>query len=205
MSHPGTLVLIMAVAVLAPLLAYGLGRWIRVPLVIFEIVLGVLIGPDVLGWVHEERVIDTLADLGLCMLIFLAGYEVQFATVRGDTLRRSVWAWVVSLALGLGLAFAVSGADVDKSFVIGTALTSTALGTILPILRDSGDLRGRFGTVVMAFGAVGEFGPVIAMALLLSRVVSHGNSSRVGRDRHPRGRRAPGPWRWARPVAVTGR
>ncbi|WP_171113604.1 MULTISPECIES: cation:proton antiporter [unclassified Streptomyces] len=168
MSHPGTLVLIMAVAVLAPLLAYGLGRWIRVPLVIFEIVLGVLIGPDVLGWVHEERVIDTLADLGLCMLIFLAGYEVQFATVRGDTLRRSVWAWVVSLALGLGLAFAVSGADVDKSFVIGTALTSTALGTILPILRDSGDLRGRFGTVVMAFGAVGEFGPVIAMALLLS-------------------------------------
>lgn len=76
-----------------------------------------------------------------------------------------MWAWVVSLALGLGLAFALSGADVDKSFVIGTALTSTALGTIL---RDSGDLRGRFGTVVMAFGAVGEFGPVIAMALLLS-------------------------------------
>ncbi|GEC05311.1 sodium/hydrogen exchanger [Streptomyces spinoverrucosus] len=168
MSHAGTLVLIMAVAVLAPLLAYGLGRWIRVPLVIFEIVLGILIGPDVLGWVHEEQVIDTLADLGLCMLIFLAGYEIEFATVRGDTLRRSVWAWVVSLALGLGLAFALSGADVDKSFVIGTALTSTALGTILPILRDSGDLRGRFGTVVMAFGAVGEFGPIIAMALLLS-------------------------------------
>lgn len=80
MSHPGTLVLIMAVAVLAPLLAYGLGRWIRVPLVILEIVLGVLIGPDVLGWVHEEQVIDTLADLGLCMLIFLAGYEIEFAT-----------------------------------------------------------------------------------------------------------------------------
>ncbi|MBG0857439.1 cation:proton antiporter [Streptomyces spinoverrucosus] len=167
MSHPGTLVLIMAVAVLAPLLAYGLGRWIRVPLVIFEIVLGILIGPDLLGWVQEERVIDTLADLGLCMLIFLAGYEIEFAAVRGDTLRRSMWAWVVSLALGLGLAFALSGADADKSFVIGTALTSTALGTILPILRDSGDLHGRFGTVVMAFGAVGEFGPVIAMALLL--------------------------------------
>jgi Kef-type K+ transport system membrane component KefB len=75
---------------------------------------------------------------------------------------------VISLAVGLALAFALTGADVSKSFVIGTALTSTALGTVLPILRDSGDLRGRFGTVMLAFGAVGEFGPIIAMALLLS-------------------------------------
>lgn len=168
MSHPETLILIMAVAVLAPLLAYGLGRWVRIPLVIFEILLGIVIGPDVLGLVRQEEVIDILSELGLSMLIFLAGYEIEFAAVRGGTLRRAVRAWVVSLLLGLGIAFALTGADIDKSLVIGTALTSTALGTILPILRDSGDLRGRFGTVMMAFGAVGEFGPIIAMALLLS-------------------------------------
>ncbi|MEU3736513.1 cation:proton antiporter [Streptomyces sp. NPDC032198] len=168
MSQPGTLILIMAVAVLAPLLTHGVSRWLPVPLVIFEILLGILIGPDVLGWAHHDEVIDVLSDLGLSMLIFLAGYEIQFGAVRGDTLRRSVWAWVVSLALGLGVAFALSGGAVTKSFVIGTALTSTALGTVLPILRDSGDLRGRFGTVMMAFGAVGEFGPIIAMSLLLS-------------------------------------
>ncbi|MFF1709993.1 cation:proton antiporter [Streptomyces sp. NPDC058268] len=168
MSPPGTLILIMAVAVLAPLLTHGVSRWLPVPLVIFEILLGILIGPDVLGWAHHDEVIDVLSDLGLSMLIFLAGYEIQFGAVRGDTLRRSVWAWVVSLALGLGVAFALSGGAVTKSFVIGTALTSTALGTVLPILRDSGDLRGRFGTVTMAFGAVGEFGPIIAMSLLLS-------------------------------------
>jgi Kef-type K+ transport system membrane component KefB len=168
MSQPGALILIMAIAVLAPLLAYGLGRWVPVPLVIFEIVLGILIGPDVLGWAHHDQVIDTLSGLGLTMLIFLAGYEIDFAAVRGGILRRSIAAWAVSLAVGLGIAFALTGGDVAKSFVIGTALTSTALGTVLPILRDSGDLRGRFGTVVLAFGAVGEFGPVIAMALLLS-------------------------------------
>ncbi|MGB8943731.1 MAG: cation:proton antiporter [Streptomyces sp.] len=168
MSQPGTLILIMAIAVLAPLLTHGVSRWLPVPLVIFEILLGILIGPDVLGWAHHDEVIDVLSDLGLSMLIFLAGYEIQFGAVRGDTLRRSVWAWAVSLALGLGVAFALSGGAVTKSFVIGTALTSTALGTVLPILRDSGDLRGRFGTVMMAFGAVGEFGPIIAMSLLLS-------------------------------------
>ncbi|WP_409058555.1 cation:proton antiporter [Streptomyces sp. SYP-A7185] len=168
MSQPGTLILIMAIAVLAPLLTHGFSRWLPIPLVIFEILLGILVGPDVLGWAHHDAVIDALSDLGLSMLIFLAGYEIQFGAVRGDTLRRSVWSWVIALALGLGVAFALTAGAVTKSFVIGTALTSTALGTVLPILRDSGDLRGRFGTVMMAFGAVGEFGPIIAMSLLLS-------------------------------------
>ncbi|MGW1434484.1 cation:proton antiporter [Streptomyces griseus] len=167
MEHPGTLVLIMALAVLAPLLGYATGRWLPVPVVIFEIVLGVLAGPDVLGWAHHDQVIDTLSDLGLSMLIFLAGYEIRFAEVRGDTLRRAGGAWVLS-SVGLGVALLLSGADLAKSLVIGTALTSTALGAVLPILRDSGRLEGRFGSVVMAFGSVGEFGPIIAMALLFS-------------------------------------
>ncbi|MEU6123698.1 cation:proton antiporter [Streptomyces sp. NPDC047123] len=168
MGQPGTLILIMAAAVLAPLLAFAAGRRVRIPVVIFEIVLGILIGPDVLGWAHSGDVIDVLSDLGLSMLIFLAGYEIQFDAIRGDTLRRSVWAWVISLVLGMAVALALTGLDLSRSVIIGTALTSTALGTVLPILRDSGDLQGRFGTVMMAFGAVGEFGPIVAMAVLLS-------------------------------------
>ncbi|WP_236243816.1 cation:proton antiporter [Streptomyces sp. CC210A] len=169
MAQSGTLLLIMAIAVLAPLLAHAANRRIPVPLVIFEILLGVLVGPDVLGWAtaHEES-IDVLSDLGLAMLIFLAGYEIDFAAVRGGTLHRSLAAWAISLAAGLGIAYALADGRATASFVIGTALTSTALGTILPVLRDSGNLRGPFGTAVLAFGAVGEFGPVIAMAVLLS-------------------------------------
>ncbi|MFG2642894.1 cation:proton antiporter [Streptomyces sp. NPDC048370] len=168
MSHSGTtLILIMAIAVLAPLLAYGVGRRLPVPLVIFEILLGILIGPDVLGWAHTDALIDGLSELGLAMLIFLAGYEIEFGKVRGDTLKRSVGAWVIALALGLGIGVLLGG-GFHKGVFIGVALTSTALGTVLPVLRDAGDLHGRFGSVVMAFGAVGEFGPITAMALLLS-------------------------------------
>ncbi|MFF2776965.1 cation:proton antiporter [Streptomyces sp. NPDC058052] len=168
MSHSGsTLVLIMVIAVLAPLLAYWVGRRVPVPLAVFEIVLGIVIGPDVLGWARSSELIDGLSELGLTMLIFLAGYEIEFGKVRGDTLRRSVWAWVAALALGLTAGILLGGGYSTGVF-IGVALTSTALGTVLPVLRDSGGLRGRFGSVVMAFGAVGEFGPIIAMALLLS-------------------------------------
>ncbi|MEU2787661.1 cation:proton antiporter [Streptomyces sp. NPDC007100] len=170
MSQSATLVLIMAIAVAAPLLAYGIGRWLPVPLVIFEIVLGILIGPDVLGWAHPGEVVNALSHLGLATLMFLAGYEIEFAKVRGDTLKRAGYAWIAALAVGLGVAFAFAFAagDASKAIVVGTALTSTALGTVLPVLRDSGDLGTRFGSVMMATGAVGEFGPIIAMALLLS-------------------------------------
>ncbi|MFD6247571.1 cation:proton antiporter [Streptomyces roseolus] len=168
MSHSGsTLVLIMVIAVLAPLLAYWVGRRAPVPLAVFEILLGIVIGPGVLGWAHSDELIDGLSELGLTMLIFLAGYEIEFGKVRGDTLRRAVWAWLVALALGLA-AGVLLGGGYSTGVFIGVALTSTALGTVLPVLRDSGGLRGRFGSVVMAFGAVGEFGPIIAMALLLS-------------------------------------
>ncbi|NUO44466.1 MAG: cation:proton antiporter [Streptomyces sp.] len=166
MSQSGTLILIMSIAVLAPLLAYGVSRWLPVPLVIFEILLGILAGPDVLGWAGDGQVIDTLSDLGLAMLIFLAGYEIEFDKVRGDPLKRALWAWLTALVVGLALACALTG--LSKGVYIGTALTSTALGTVLPVLRDAGDLHSRFGSVLTAFGAVGEFGPIIAIALLLS-------------------------------------
>ncbi|MGW2836883.1 cation:proton antiporter [Streptomyces sp. NPDC001493] len=168
MDNPGTLILIMAMAALAPLLAASVSRLLSVPVVIFEILLGILIGPDVLDWAHHDQVIDALSDLGLSMLIFLAGYEIRFADVGGPVLRRAGGAWVVSLALGLGISLAINGGDLARSLVIGTALTSTALGAVLPILRDSGRLEGRFGMVVTGFCAVGEFGPIIAMALLFS-------------------------------------
>ncbi|MYS44204.1 cation:proton antiporter, partial [Streptomyces sp. SID5998] len=168
MTHPGALVLIMAAAVLAPVLAEGAARRVRIPLVIFEIALGIVLGPAVLGWAHPDAVIDTLSDLGLAMLIFMAGYEIDFAAVRGPVLRRATAAWLISLAAGIGLGFLLGGGQTYRAFVIGTALTSTALGTVLPILRDEGDLHSRFGTVMSAFGAVGEFGPVVATALLLS-------------------------------------
>ncbi|WP_031522181.1 cation:proton antiporter [Streptomyces sp. NRRL F-5123] len=168
MAHPGTLVLIMAAAVLAPLLADVARRRVRVPQVVFEIALGILLGPQVLGWAHRDQVIDTLSDLGLSMLIFLAGYEIDFGAVRGPLLRRAGAAWLASLAAALAVAFGISGGKPYEAFVIGTALVSTSLGTVLPILKDDGDLGSRFGTAVSAFGAVGEFGPIVAVALLLS-------------------------------------
>ncbi|MFF2276571.1 cation:proton antiporter [Agromyces sp. NPDC058126] len=163
----GTMVLVPAIAVVAPLLVRGLGRWVAIPLVVFEIVLGLLLGPAVLGWVVPDDFMGLIAEFGLAMLFFLAGNEIDFRAIRGRPLNRAAIGWIISLAAGVGIA-ALFAPDLPAAAFIGIALTSTALGTIMPVLRDSGDLTTPFGISVLALGAVGEFGPLLAISLFLS-------------------------------------
>ncbi|SFR76250.1 transporter, CPA2 family [Agromyces sp. CF514] len=163
----GTMVLIPLVAVTAPLLVRAVGHWVAVPLVVFEIVLGILLGPSVLGWIQPDDFVKLLSDLGLAMLFFLAGNEIDFRTIRGRPLTRAGVGWLVSLAAGFGIAV-LFAPDIPSAAFVGIALTSTALGTIMPILRDAGDLKTPFGISVIALGAIGEFGPLLAISLFLT-------------------------------------
>jgi Kef-type K+ transport system membrane component KefB len=165
--NPVALVMVPLLAVLAPLIASAVGRVAKVPLVVFEILLGILVGPSVLGWVPADEFIGVLANLGLAMLFFMAGNEIDFRAIKGRPLGRASLGWVISLALGLivGLVLAPS---LEAGIFIAVALTSTALGTIMPMLRDAGELSTPFGRAVTAIGAAGEFGPLIAISLFLS-------------------------------------
>jgi Kef-type K+ transport system membrane component KefB len=162
-----TLVLFPAIAVIAPILSRFVSRLVPVPLVVFEILLGLMLGPAVLGWIEPGEVATALADFGLAMLFFLAGNEIDFRAIRGRPLMRAGIGWIVSLTLGIGLA-ALLAPHLAAAVFIGIALASTALGTIMPVLRDSGDLRSAFGIGVLAIGAVGEFGPLLAISVFLS-------------------------------------
>ncbi|MCT9819162.1 cation:proton antiporter [Microbacterium sp. W1N] len=160
-----SLLLIPLVAFLAPLVARGIGRWVRIPVVVFELVLGILIGPSVLGWAQPNEFIDQLSELGLVLLFFVAGSEIEPSSLRGRTGRRAVATWFVSLVLGVIVGLALGSPE--TAVVIGIVLCSTAVGTILPILRDAGETSTPFGRAVLAVGAVGEFGPLIAISLFL--------------------------------------
>lgn len=160
-----SLLLIPLVAFLAPILARGIGRWVRIPVVVFELVLGIVIGPSVLGWAPPNEFIDQLSELGLVLLFFVAGSEIEPASLRGRTGRRAVGTWLISLVLGILVGLSLGSAE--AAVVIGIVLCSTAVGTILPILRDAGETTTPFGKAVLAVGAVGEFGPLVAISLFL--------------------------------------
>lgn len=164
-----TLVLIATIAVLSPFVADVIRRWIRIPGVVVEIGLGMLIGPHVLGWAHLDEVLEVLAEMGLVFLIFLAGFEIDPDEVKGRPVRLAVQGWLVSLALGIGVAVALHAIDVTQTVrFVAIALTTTAIGTLLPILGDAGVLRSRLGANFLAGGAMGELGPIVAISVALT-------------------------------------
>ncbi len=164
-----TLVLIGMAAVLAPIIAEALRRFAPVPEVVIQILLGIMLGPYVLGWAHTNVIVTALSDFGLTFLMFLAGTELDLATMRQGHLGRATGSWGASLllALAVGAVLHASGLVLD-SVVVALCLTTTALGTLLPILRDAGVLRTALGPSILSVGAIGEFGPIVAVAVLLT-------------------------------------
>jgi Kef-type K+ transport system membrane component KefB len=163
-----SLLVVMSISVLAPILARLLRRLV-IPAAVLEICLGIIAGPHVLGLAAPTADITTLGELGLAFLMFLAGYEIDFAKTRGKPLEMASLRWGASLVLGFASAFVLVQEGLAVStLVVGLAITSTALGTLFPILRDKGLLDSRIGTHIVAAGTVGEFGPIVAIVVLLS-------------------------------------
>ena len=162
-----TLVLIATIAVISPLLAERLRRF-NVPDVVLELAFGIIVGPYVLKLAHTNDVVNGLSDIGLAFLMFLAGYELDLQGIRGRPLRLASLGWLLSLGMAFAFALVSTGLAVD-TLVVGLALTTTALGTLLPMLRDAGLLETRFGAYIVAIGTAGEFGPIVAVAVLLTR------------------------------------
>ncbi|WP_187994655.1 cation:proton antiporter [Schaalia sp. JY-X159] len=160
------ILLIPLAALLAPILGALLRRWVSIPLIVFEILLGILIGPSVLGWVQGGNALDLMSNLGLALLFFMAGNEIDIASIRGRTGKRALAAWGISIAIALAAALII-GTTPAAIAIITIALVGTALGTITPILRDAGLNKGPIGTAISAAGAIGEFGPLVAITIFL--------------------------------------
>jgi Kef-type K+ transport system membrane component KefB len=164
-----TLVLIGLAAVLAPIVAEWSRRFVAVPEVVIQIIFGILLGPFVLNLAHPNNVVTALSDFGLTYLMFLAGTELDLSTMRQGHLGRAAGSWGTSLvlALAVGVVLHATGLVLDH-VVVALCLTTTALGTLLPILHDAGVLHTPIGPSMLAVGAIGEFGPIVAVAVLLT-------------------------------------
>ena len=204
---------IVTVAALAAVAAGLIAPRLAVPVVVIEIVLGIVVGPELLGLAEPDEFIEFFASLGLGILFFFAGYEIDFERIRGSPLRLAVLGWLLSLALAYAVGGLLSLAGLVLSLLFtGSALATTAIGTLIPILSDAGELRTRFGTFLLAAGAMGEFGPILLITLVFSTkgaatnalilvvfVVGGGGGCGGGgaRDRSTAGRCSSARWRQA--------
>jgi Kef-type K+ transport system membrane component KefB len=165
----GSFLTVVVVAALAAFVAGLISTRLPLPVVVLEIVFGIVVGPELLGLAESDEFLAFFSNLGLGMLFFFAGYEIDFERIRGSPLRLAALGWGFSLVLayGLGGLLELSGLVLSLLFT-GSALATTAIGTLIPILSDAGELRTRFGTYLLAAGAMGEFGPILLVTLVFS-------------------------------------
>src|SRR2546427_7207855 len=170
--------MVMAIAVAASLLAEIRFGVVRVPVIIWEIAFGILIGPHGLGLATAGASLEFLENSGLVALFFMAGMELDLERVKGRPLSLAFRGWILSLGLGLAAAGLLYWlAIIHTPILAALVLSTTALGTFLPILRDAVRGDSNFGNLVVAAGAAGEFGPVIAVSLVLTPVYGGGQGA----------------------------
>jgi Kef-type K+ transport system membrane component KefB len=166
-SHP--VLYVMAIAVAAVLFAQIPSRF-RLSAAVLEIGFGLLIGPQVLGFMTSEGLLEWLGVAGLAALFFMSGLDLDLETVRGRPLSLALRGWILSVILAIiAVALLSMFSLVTAPTLVGLALTTTALATVLPVLRDAGDVKSKFGAQVIAAGAVGEFGPTMLMAFVFTQ------------------------------------
>src|SRR6202046_1079228 len=159
--------LVALLALLAPLIV----RLIRLPVpdIVVQILLGVVVGPQLLGWARIDGPVRVLSLIGLSFLLFLAGLELDFSRLRGRTLRTAAIAFVLSFALALALGGILGRTGLVKSpLLIAVILAATSVGIVIPILSDAGELNTPLGRLVVAGGSLAEVIPVLLLSLLFS-------------------------------------
>ena len=162
------LLVVAVVAFLAPILA-GLLPGRLVPAVVLEVLFGLAVGPQGLGWVHAQGAVELLYLMGLGFLLFLAGQDIEPEHFRDPMARVTATAYVVSLALAfpvaVGLVAVSSGADLR---LIALSLTSSSLGILVPVVRDANEINTNFGQLTVMAGTMGEFASLLLLTILFS-------------------------------------
>lgn len=177
-----SLVIMLLVATVAPFLASLVpGR--AVPEVVFLVFAGAVLGPHMLGLISTDSpAIKLVSDLGMGFVFLMAGYEINLKDLMGKTGRWATASWLVSFALGyavVGLFFSRLGFGQTSWIALAILMTTTAYGTLAPIMHDR-DLDGTpVGRIVTIYGSLGELLPIFAMSVLMSTRTIRGTVSSI--------------------------
>jgi len=173
------LLIVVAVGLLAPL-ALGFFPRIRLPAIVLEILLGILIGPSGLGWVKPDPPVTILALVGLAFLLFLSGLEIDVDRLRGRIVKLTALGFAVSFAIAILIGVGLhAGGFVKSPLFVAIVLVATSLGVVFPVLKDSGNIDSRLGELVIAAASIADFGSIILLSLFFSGKSSTSTAGRL--------------------------
>jgi trk system potassium uptake protein TrkA len=174
------LLLVIAMAFIVPVVLNRLK--IRfIPVVVGEIIAGLLFGKSGFGIIHEGPMLEMLATLGFIFLMFLSGLEISFSgmlgaqdATKGGAVRRilgshlslAILSFVATLALSLGMAAAmVEGGWVGDPWIMGLILCTTSLGIVVPVLKERRIVDTPLGQLILFSALVADFGSILMVSV----------------------------------------
>ncbi len=163
------LLVVAVVAFVAPLLA-GLVPRRLLPVVVLEVLLGLAVGPQGLGWVKPQGAVELLYLMGLGFLLFLAGQDIDPKHFSDPMIRETSLAYVISIAVAFPVALGLTSLATGSADLrlIALSLTSSSLGILVPVIRDAGEINTEFGQLTVLAGSVGEFASLLLLTILFS-------------------------------------
>jgi len=164
-ATPVSLILIAAAAFVIPLLA---GRF-RTPAVVLEILFGVIVGP-VLGIIEPgEELLGFLSEFGLFLVMFLAGFEIDFSRLERQGPRQllsGLMLFGLFLAAGWVGAGLLDYSTTNQRLFLTFLIAAAALGLVVPALRETKRSATRFGQLILITAVFAEVGSLVGIIVL---------------------------------------
>lgn len=184
MSPQGTsftpLLIVVAIAFTVPLLLSRLRRF-GIPIVVGEIIAGIVVGQSGLGLIEESFLLRVLSELGFAYLMFLSGLEIDFSAMRATgvpgaasrarkvlgnpfTIAHLVFALTLAGSLVAGLVLSGQGLVRDP-WIVALILATTSLGVVVPVLKENGLADSSYGQLLLLTSLVADFGSIVLISV----------------------------------------
>lgn len=151
---------------------------LKFPLIIGELLAGIILGPALLNWVVRTPVFDSLAQLGMFFLMFYAGLEGDPKQIRksiGTSFNIGFWGTVFPFIFGVWAAIHF-GSNLNQALLIGAAISGTSLVTKSRILSDFNILKTKLGTIMMGSAVIDNVFSFMILSLIIKSLQNDGFS-----------------------------
>ena len=175
--HYTNLLIVVTVGLFAPL-ALGFFPRFRLPAIVLELVLGIVLGPSGLGWATADLPVSILNLIGLAFLLFLSGMEIDVERLRGRIFKLTAISFALSFSIAIALGLALkAGGFVRSPLFVAIVLAASSVSVIFPVLKDANVTGSSFGQLVLASASVAEFLAIILLSVFFS---GNGSTSTAG-------------------------
>ncbi|UII57037.1 monovalent cation:proton antiporter family protein [Cytobacillus spongiae] len=186
-----SLVIVILIAFLTPILLHRF-KLSFIPVVVAEIIMGLIIGKSGFNLVQEDVWLETLSTLGFIFLMFLSGLEIDFSAFSGGKKREKlpngkqepnsffvasiVFVGIFGVSLGLSYLFVLAG-FIDNAFLMTLIISTISLGVVVPTLKEAHIMKTSVGQIILLIAVIADLATMILLAVFVSLYdTGHGNT-----------------------------